>query len=98
MNTIFPSFDFKTNTEVVTFIIEGDFRSGTQFEIFKMTYNSFYHHVNSINLDLTKVIYMDSDTMEFIFNHKGSKIMPLDSKVTERYLDYVNSRHEVEVK
>ena len=52
----------------------------------------------TITLDLTKVEDLDSDTMEFIFNHKGSKIMPLDSKVTERYLDYVNSRHEVEVK
>lgn len=88
---------FKVNSTCVKFEI---YSPATQNELWyiKNSYNYYLNNNVQIILDLTKVEDLDSDTMEFIFNHKGSKIMPLDSKVTERYLDYVNSRHEVEVK
>ena len=92
------SFNYQFKPLVLNLKLEGDFRSGTKFDLFKHIYHANVESTIQVELDLTKVIYMDSDTMEFIFNHKGSKIMPLDSKVTERYLDYVSSRHEVEVK
>lgn len=60
--------------------ISGDFRSGKHFEQVKEKLE------DSISINLTEVVFMDSDTMNFIYNYTGDVIWKKDSFVLNNYL------------
>ena len=80
------TFQYIINPE--SLVIIGEFRSGYDFERTKsLLFNVL--NTNKIKLDLTRVVYMDSDTMNFVKKHPANLNIEFDknSYVYKRYLD-----------
>jgi NTP pyrophosphatase (non-canonical NTP hydrolase) len=91
------SFMIHTDTNTPdTVLIIGDFRSGTQFSEFSRIFKRSVIDEKVKFLDLTKVMFMDSESMEYVNfldkNFHLDVIWDKESYVYKRYQDYLECK------
>lgn len=83
-------FSVKQETKTTLTII-GEFRSGAQLTLFKSRTDIYSHE--KILYDLTKVIFMDSDSYRFIYEQTRKSYREvkwdIDSHVYKRYQNWL---------